>query len=272
MNEQTLQPNRPPALEAPRPADPGAAAARRRLVQAFIGERDPPPTTSSPPYSAATSKGHRHRHTGTLQPRDYVDVGARVSVSCARSRPGRRHGRRPASCSRRSTPTVYRARVDASRPVEEPACAAEGPRAQLALAQISSTPPARADGRGRHHQGEPCRPPKPQRVREAQPGAARADRQIESTLRRQGKPQYARILSPMARHRGCRSPPRQGERSTPTSAGAGGDAHRHFCPDDRADPGVEPTSTPPEARHGAYFTTLGGGGKRWHGRANQAIR
>ncbi|MDX9885459.1 efflux RND transporter periplasmic adaptor subunit [Thauera sp.] len=206
--------------------------------------------------------------TGTLQPRDYVDVGAQVSGQLRKIHVEVGDTVNAGDLLAEIDPTVYRARVDASRAqLKNLRAQLKDREAQLALAQIQLR-------RQRALMAEDATTKESLQTAEASAKSAEAQleavraqiEQIESTLRGdEASLQYARILSPMA-GTVVSITARQGQTlntnqqapvvmriadlSTMTVQTQVSEADVS-----RLELGME-----------AYFTTLGGSGKRWQGK------
>jgi hypothetical protein len=169
-------------------------------------------------------------------------------------------------------PTVLSARVDAStrRQLRNLRAQPGDRESQLVLAQIqlrrqralmaedaTTTEACRQAEASAHVGGGPAR------------GAARADRADRiDPARRRGQPAIRPHPVADGRHRGVdHCAPGPDPQHQP--AGAGGDARRRPVHDDRADPGIGSRHQPPALGMEAYFTTLGGSGKRWHGKLRE---
>ena len=234
---------------------------------AFIGERDP--TTN---YQFTTvQRGDVEdvvTATGTLQPRDYVDVGAQVSGQLRKIHVEVGDTVEAGQLLAEIDPTVYRARVDASRAqLKNLRAQLKDREAQLALAQIQQR-------RQRALMAEDATTKESLQTAEASAMSAEAQlealraqiEQIESTLRAdEANLQYARILSPMAGTVVSISA-RQGQ-----TLNTNQQAPVVMRIADLSTMTVQTQVS--EADIGrlklgmeAYFTTLGGSGKRWQGK------
>jgi macrolide-specific efflux system membrane fusion protein len=205
--------------------------------------------------------------TGMLQPRNYVDVGAQVSGQLRKIRVEVGDAVSAGDLLAEIDPTVYLARVDASRAqLRNLRAQLKDREAQLALAQIQLR-------RQRALMAEDATTTESLQTAEASAKSAEAQlealraqiEQIESTLRAdEANLQYARILSPMsgtvvsitARQGQTLNTNQQApvvmriaDLSTMTVQTQVSEADIS-----RLRPGMQ-----------AYFTTLGGGGKRWQG-------
>ena len=206
--------------------------------------------------------------TGTLQPRNYVDVGAQVSGQVKKIHVEVGSAVKEGELLAEIDPTVYRARVDASRAqLRNLRASLKDREAQLTLARIQlrrQQALMAADATTREGL----------QTAEANALSAAAQlealgaqiEQIESTLRAdEANLQYARILSPMsgtvvsitARQGQTLNTNQQApvilrvaDLNTMTVQTQVSEADIS-----RLHPGME-----------AYFTTLGGSGKRWHGK------
>lgn len=206
--------------------------------------------------------------TGTLQPRDYVDVGAQVSGQLKRIHVEVGSEVKAGELLAEIDPTVYRARVDASRAqLRNLRALLKDREAQLTLARIQLR-------RQQALMAEDASTRENLQTAEANAQSAAAQleavgaqiEQIESTLRAdEANLQYARILSPMsgtvvsitARQGQTLNTNQQApvilrvaDLSTMTVQTEVSEADIS-----RLKPGME-----------AYFTTLGGSGKRWQGK------
>ncbi|KIN90904.1 efflux transporter, RND family, MFP subunit [Thauera sp. SWB20] len=234
---------------------------------AFIGERDP--TTN---YQFTTvQRGDVEdvvTATGTLQPRDYVDVGAQVSGQLRKIHVEVGDTVEAGQLLAEIDPTVYRARVDASRAqLKNLRAQLKDREAQLALAQIQQR-------RQRALMAEDATTKESLQTAEASAMSAEAQlealraqiEQIESTLRAdEANLQYARILSPMA-GTVVSITARQGQ-----TLNTNQQAPVVMRIADLSTMTVQTQVS--EADIGrlklgmeAYFTTLGGSGKRWQGK------
>lgn len=205
--------------------------------------------------------------TGTLQPRDFVDVGAQVSGQLKKIHVQVGSEVREGDLLAEIDPTVYRARVDASRAqLRNLRAQLKDRAAQRVLADIQLR-------RQRALAAEDATTAESLQTAEAGAESAAAQlealraqiEQIESTLRAdEANLQYARILAPMAGtvvsitarqgqtlNTNQQAPVilRVADLSTMTVQTQVSEADVS-----RLKPGME-----------AYFTTLGGGGKRWSG-------
>ena len=167
---------------------------------AFLGEHDP----ATQYQFSAVQRGDIEdvvTATGTLQPRDYVDVGAQVSGQLRKIHVEVGDTVEAGQLLAEIDPTVYRARVDASRAqLRNLRAQLQDREAQLALAQIQLR-------RQRALMAEDATTKESLQTAEASAKSAQAQlealraqiEQIESTLRAdEANLQYARILSPMA--------------------------------------------------------------------------
>lgn len=234
---------------------------------AFLGERDP----ATLYQFSAVQRGDIEdvvTATGTLQPRDYVDVGAQVSGQLRRIHVEVGHTVEAGQLLAEIDPTVYRARVDASRAqLKNLRAQLQDREAQLTLAQIQLR-------RQRALMAEDATTKESLQTAEASSKSAQAQlealraqiEQIESTLRAdEANLQYARILSPMA-GTVVSITARQGQ-----TLNTNQQAPVVMRIADLSTMTVQTQVS--EADIGrlklgmeAYFTTLGGSGKRWHGR------
>ena len=205
--------------------------------------------------------------TGTLQPRDYVDVGAQVSGQLRKIHVEVGDTVNAGDLLAEIDPTVYRARVDASRAqLKNLRAQLKDREAQLALAQIQLR-------RQRALMAEDATTKESLQTAEASAKSAEAQleavraqiEQIESTLRGdEANLQYARILSPMA-GTVVSITARQGQ-----TLNTNQQAPVVMRIADLSTMTVQTQVS--EADVGrlklgmdAYFTTLGGSGKRWQG-------
>lgn len=209
--------------------------------------------------------------TGTLQPRDYVDVGAQVSGQLKKIHVQVGSEVKDGDLLADIDPTVYLARVDASRAqLRNLRAQLKDREAQVALAEIQFR-------RQRALMAEDATTKESLQMADATQKSARAQlealhaqvEQIESTLRAdQANLQYARILSPMkgtvvsitARQGQTLNTNQQApvilrvaDLSTMTVQTQVSEADVA-----RLRPGMD-----------AYFTTLGGQGQRWYGKLAQ---
>ena len=234
---------------------------------AFLGERD----AATNYQFSAVQRGDIEdvvTATGTLQPRDYVDVGAQVSGQLRKIHVEVGDTVEAGQLLAEIDPTVYRARVDASRAqLRNLRAQLQDREAQLALAQIQLR-------RQRALMAEDATTKESLQTAEASAKSAAAQldalraqiEQIESTLRAdEANLQYARILSPMAGTVVSISA-RQGQ-----TLNTNQQAPVVMRIADLSTMTVQTQVS--EADIGrvklgmeAYFTTLGGSGKRWHGK------
>ena len=206
--------------------------------------------------------------TNTLQPRDYVDVGAQVSGQLRKIHVEVGDTVNAGDLLAEIDPTVYRARVDASRAqLKNLRAQLKDREAQLALAQIQLR-------RQRALMTEDATTKESLQTAEAGAKSAEAQleavraqiEQIESTLRGdEASLQYARILSPMA-GTVVSITARQGQ-----TLNTNQQAPVVMRIADLSTMTVQTQVS--EADIGrvklgmeAYFTTLGGSGKRWQGK------
>ena len=234
---------------------------------AFIGERDP---TANYQFTTVQRGDVEDvvTATGTLQPRDYVDVGAQVSGQLRKIHVEVGDTVEAGQLLAEIDPTVYRARVDASRAqLKNLRAQLKDREAQLALAQIQQR-------RQRALMAEDATTKESLQTAEASAMSAEAQlealraqiEQIESTLRAdEANLQYARILSPMA-GTVVSITARQGQ-----TLNTNQQAPVVMRIADLSTMTVQTQVS--EADIGrlklgmeAYFTTLGGSGKRWQGK------
>ena len=206
--------------------------------------------------------------TGTLQPRDYVDVGAQVSGQLRKIHVEVGDTVNAGDLLAEIDPTVYRARVDASRAqLKNLRAQLKDREAQLALAQIQlrrqrALMAEDATTKESLQTAEACA-----KSAEAQLEALRAQiEQIESTLRAdEANLQYARILSPMA-GTVVSITARQGQ-----TLNTNQQAPVVMRIADLSTMTVQTQVSEADVSRlklgmDAYFTTLGGSGKRWQGK------
>ena len=206
--------------------------------------------------------------TGTLQPRDYVDVGAQVSGQLRKIHVEVGDTVNAGDLLAEIDPTVYRARVDASRAqLKNLRAQLKDREAQLALAQIQLR-------RQRALMAEDATTKESLQTAEASAKSAEAQleavraqiEQIESTLRGdEASLQYARILSPMA-GTVVSITARQGQ-----TLNTNQQAPVVMRIADLSTMTVQTQVSEADVSRlrlgkGAYFTTLGGSGKRWQGK------
>ena len=206
--------------------------------------------------------------TGTLQPRDYVDVGAQVSGQLRKIHVEVGDTVNAGDLLAEIDPTVYRARVDASRAqLKNLRAQLKDREAQLALAQIQLR-------RQRALMAEDATTKESLQTAEASAKSAEAQleavraqiEQIESTLRGdEANLQYARILSPMAGTVVSISA-RQGQ-----TLNTNQQAPVVMRIADLSTMTVQTQVSEADVSRlklgmDAYFTTLGGSGKRWQGK------
>ena len=206
--------------------------------------------------------------TGTLQPRDYVDVGAQVSGQLRKIHVEVGDTVNAGDLLAEIDPTVYRARVDASRAqLKNLRAQLKDREAQLALAQIQLR-------RQRALMAEDATTKESLQTAEASAKSAEAQleavraqiEQIESTLRGdEASLQYARILSPMA-GTVVSITARQGQTLNTNQQAPVvmriADLSTMTVQTQVSEADVSRLKLGMEA----YFTTLGGSGKRWHGK------
>ena len=206
--------------------------------------------------------------TGTLQPRDYVDVGAQVSGQLRKIHVEVGDTVNAGDLLAEIDPTVYRARVDASRAqLKNLRAQLKDREAQLALAQIQLR-------RQRALMAEDATTKESLQTAEASAKSAEAQleavraqiEQIESTLRGdEANLQYARILSPMA-GTVVSITARQGQ-----TLNTNQQAPVVMRIADLLTMTVQTQVSEADVSRlklgmDAYFTTLGGSGKRWQGK------
>ena len=206
--------------------------------------------------------------TGTLQPRDYVDVGAQVSGQLRKIHVEVGDTVNAGDLLAEIDPTVYRARVDASRAqLKNLRAQLKDREAQLALAQIQLR-------RQRALMAEDATTKESLQTAEASAKSAEAQleavraqiEQIESTLRAdEANLQYARILSPMA-GTVVSITARQGQ-----TLNTNQQAPVVMRIADLSTMTVQTQVSEADVSRlklgmDAYFTTLGGSGKRWQGK------
>ena len=206
--------------------------------------------------------------TGTLQPRDYVDVGAQVSGQLRKIHVEVGDTVNAGDLLAEIDPTVYRARVDASRAqLKNLRAQLKDREAQLALAQIQLR-------RQRALMAEDATTKESLQTAEASAKSAEAQleavraqiEQIESTRRGdEATLQYARILSPMA-GTVVSITARQGQ-----TLNTNQQAPVVMRIADLSTMTVQTQVSEADVSRlklgmDAYFTTLGGSGKRWHGK------
>ena len=206
--------------------------------------------------------------TGTLQPRDYVDVGAQVSGQLRKIHVEVGDTVNAGDLLAEIDPTVYRARVDASRAqLKNLRAQLKDREAQLALAQIQLR-------RQRALMAEDATTKESLQTAEASAKSAQAQlealraqiEQIESTLRAdEANLQYARILSPMA-GTVVSITARQGQ-----TLNTNQQAPVVMRIADLSTMTVQTQVSEADVSRlklgmDAYFTTLGGSGKRWQGK------
>lgn len=205
--------------------------------------------------------------TGTLQPRDYVDVGAQVSGQLKEIRVEVGDEVKAGDLLAQIDPTVYRARVDASRAqLRNLRAQLKDREAQLTLAQIQLR-------RQRALMAEDATTKESLQTAEASAQSAEAQlealraqiEQIESTLRAdEANLQYARILSPMS-GTVVSITARQGQTLNTNQQAPVvmriADLSTMTVQTQVSEADISRLSIGMEA----YFTTLGGAGKRWQG-------
>ena len=232
----------------------------------FLGERDP----ATHYQFSAVQRGDIEdvvTATGTLQPRDYVDVGAQVSGQLRKIHVEVGNTVEAGQLLAEIDPTVYRARVDASRAqLKNLRAQLKDREAQLALAQIQLR-------RQRALMAEDATTKESLQTAEASAQSAAAQlealraqiEQIESTLRAdEANLQYARILSPMA-GTVVSVTARQGQTLNTNQQAPVvmriADLSTMTVQTQVSEADISRLKLGMEA----YFTTLGGSGKRWHG-------
>lgn len=206
--------------------------------------------------------------TGTLQPRDYVDVGAQVSGQLRKIHVEVGDTVKAGDLLADIDPTVYLARVDASRAqLKNLRAQLKDREAQLTLAQIQLR-------RQRALMAEDATTKESLQTAEASAQSADAQldalraqiEQIESTLRAdEANLQYARILSPMT-GTVVSITARQGQ-----TLNTNQQAPVVMRIADLTTMTVQTQVSEADVSRlklgmDAYFTTLGGSGKRWEGR------
>ncbi len=206
--------------------------------------------------------------TGTLQPRDYVDVGAQVSGQLKKIHVEVGSDVKEGELLAEIDPTVYRARVDASRAqLRNLRAVLKDREAQLTLARIQLR-------RQQALMAEDASTRESLQTAEAnaQSAAAQLDavgaqiEQIESTLRAdEANLQYARILSPMS-GTVVSITARQGQ-----TLNTNQQAPVILRVADLSIMTVQTEVSEADVSRlklgmDAYFTTLGGSGKRWQGK------
>ena len=206
--------------------------------------------------------------TGTLQPRDYVDVGAQVSGQLRKIHVEVGDTVSAGDLLAEIDPTVYRARVDASRAqLKNLRAQLKDREAQLTLAQIQLR-------RQRALMAEDATTRESLQTAEASAQSAEAQlealraqiEQVESTLRAdEANLQYARILSPMA-GTVVSITARQGQ-----TLNTNQQAPVVMRIADLSTMTVQTQVSEADVSRlklgmDAYFTTLGGSGKRWEGK------
>ena len=206
--------------------------------------------------------------TGTLQPRDYVDVGAQVSGQLDKIHVEVGDSVKEGDLLAQIDPTVYLARVDASRAqLKNLRAQLKDREAQLSLAQIQLRRQRALMAEDATTQESLQTAEASAKSAEAQLEALRAQiEQTESTLRAdEANLQYARILSPMS-GTVVSITARQGQ-----TLNTNQQAPVVMRIADLSTMTVQTQVS--EADIGrlrlgmsAYFTTLGGSGKRWYGK------
>jgi len=206
--------------------------------------------------------------TGTLQPRDYVDVGAQVSGQLEKIHVEVGSEVKEGELLAEIDPTVYRARVDASRAqLRNLRASLKDREAQLTLARIQLR-------RQQALMKEDATTQESLQTAEASAKSAEAQlealgaqiEQIESTLRAdEANLQYARILSPMS-GTVVSITARQGQtlntnQQAPVILRVA-DLSTMTVQTQVSEADISRLKLGMET----YFTTLGGGGKRWQGR------
>ncbi len=205
--------------------------------------------------------------TGTLQPRDYVDVGAQVSGQLKEIRVEVGDEIKAGDLLAQIDPTVYRARVDASRAqLRNLRAQLKDREAQLTLAHIQLR-------RQRALMAEDATTKESLQTAEASAKSAEAQlealraqiEQIESTLRAdEANLQYARILSPMS-GTVVSITARQGQTLNTNQQAPVvmriADLSTMTVQTQVSEADISRLRIGMEA----YFTTLGGAGKRWQG-------
>lgn len=205
--------------------------------------------------------------TGTLQPRDYVDVGAQVSGQLKKIHVEVGSEVKDGELLAEIDPTVYRARVDASRAqLRNLRASLKEREAQLTLAHIQLR-------RQQALMAEDATTKESLQTAEASAKSAEAQlealgaqiEQIESTLRAdEANLQYARILSPMS-GTVVSITARQGQtlntnQQAPVILRVA-DLNTMTVQTQVSEADISRLKLGMDA----YFTTLGGGGKRWQG-------
>ena len=234
---------------------------------AFLGERDP---LASYQFTSIQRGDIEDvvTATGTLQPRDFVDVGAQVSGQLRRIHVEVGDTVDAGQLLAEIDPTVYRARVDGSRAqLKNLRAQLKDREAQRTLAHIQlrrqrALMAADATTKESLQTAEAAA-----KSAEAQLDALRAQiEQIESTLRAdEANLQYARILSPM-RGTVVSITARQGQtlntnQQAPVILRVA-DLNTMTVQTQVSEADISRLQLGMEA----YFTTLGGSGKRWHGK------
>ena len=206
--------------------------------------------------------------TGTLQPRNYVDVGAQVSGQVKKIHVEVGSAVKEGELLAEIDPTVYRARVDASRAqLRNLRASVKDREAQLTLARIQLR-------RQQALMAADATTLEGLQTAEANALSAAAQlealgaqiEQIESTLRAdEANLQYARILSPMS-GTVVSITARQGQtlntnQQAPVILRVA-DLNTMTVQTQVSEADISRLQLGMEA----YFTTLGGSGKRWHGR------
>ena len=206
--------------------------------------------------------------TGTLQPRDYVDVGAQVSGQLRKIHVEVGDTVNAGDLLAEIDSTVYRARVDASRAqLKNLRAQLKDREAQLALAQIQLRRQRALMAEDATTQESLQTAEASAKSAEAQLEAVRAQiEQIESTLRGdEASLQYARILSPMA-GTVVSITARQGQTLNTNQQAPVvmriADLSTMTVQTQVSEADVSRLKLGMEA----YFTTLGGSGKRWQGK------
>lgn len=206
--------------------------------------------------------------TGTLQPRDYVDVGAQVSGQLERIHVEVGSEVKEGDLLAQIDPTVYLARVDASRAqLRNLRAQLKDREAQLALAHIQLRRQRALMAEDASTQENLQTAEASAKSAEAQLEALRAQiEQIESTLRAdEANLQYARILSPMA-GTVVSITARQGQTLNTNQQAPVvmriADLSTMTVQTQVSEADISRLKLGMEA----YFTTLGGAGKRWYGR------
>ncbi|HRP22796.1 MAG TPA: efflux RND transporter periplasmic adaptor subunit [Thauera sp.] len=232
----------------------------------LFGERDP----LAPYQFANVQRGTVEdvvTATGTLQPRNYVDVGAQVSGQLEKIHVEVGTEVKEGELLAEIDPTVYLARVDASRAqLRNLRAQLKDREAQLALARIQLRRQQALMAEDATTKESLQTAEASAKSAEAQLEALRAQiEQIESTLRAdEANLQYARILSPMT-GTVVSITARQGQTLNTNQQAPVvmriADLSTMTVQTQVSEADVSRLKLGMEA----YFTTLGGAGKRWHG-------